>query len=134
MKIFLCFCFFCLSFSAFAQKDSTRIDSLAMKDSIQTARRDSMLTARRDSVVSSVGKGLGVSKSKVEAVLTAFLQAADGINEIANNDDLTFDEKSVQLKAIADQRDSTLKSLLTEAQLEKVKAFIVRRKIPRKIR
>lgn len=142
MKIFLCFCFFCFSLSAFAQQsqpidtstNSSIVDSLAIRDSVTAKKRDSALTARRDSIVNSVGKGLGVSKSKVETVLTAFSQAADSMNEIANNDDLTFDEKSTQLKAIAEQRDATLKSLLTEAQLEKVKTYLLRRKIPRKMR
>lgn len=125
MKIFLCFCFFCFSFSASAQQDSSKIENLA--------RRDSIVNSRRDSIINSIGKELNVPKGKMENVLTAFAQAADKMIEVANNDELDFDEKSTQLRAIAEQRDATLKSLLNENQLTKIKGYIIRRKIPRKI-
>jgi hypothetical protein len=132
MKLFFCFCLFCLSLSALAQSDTTKLDFSLNKDSILNVKRDATLSSRRDSVVNSIGKELGVSKSKMEAVLTAFAQAAGSINQIASNDELTYDEKSTQVNAVAEQRDTTLKSLLNGTQLEKVKNYIIRRKIPRK--
>lgn len=142
MKIFFCFCFFCFSIAAFSQQDTLKIDPpttkkdstlKAQKDSVLTAKRDSALTARRDSIVNSVGKELGLNKGKMESVLTAFATAADNMNQVSENDELNFDEKSTQLKAIADQRDATLKSLVNENQLAKIKAYTIRRKIPRKM-
>src|SRR4051812_42479841 len=124
MKIFLCFCFLCFSFSLFAQQDSSTVD--------REVNRDSLLTLRRDSIITSFNKESSISKVKIEAVLSAFSQAADDMLAVGNNVELSDEEKSVQLRAIADQRDATLKSMLTDTQIAKVKDYIIRHKIPRK--
>jgi len=92
-----------------------------------------MLNARRDSIINSIDKELNVPKTKMENVLIAFSLAADKMNQVANNDELTNEEKSIQLKSIAEQRDTTLKSLVNENQLDKIKGYIIRHKIPKKI-
>ena len=59
--------------------------------------------------------------------------AADSINQVASNDEILYDDKSAQIKAIADNRDATLKSLLNDNQLARLKSYLVRRKIPKKL-
>lgn len=126
MKIFFCVCFFCFSLSSFAQQDTSKSEG--------RAKRDSMLASKRDSVLTSIDRELNVSKGKMESALTAFSEAAESMSHIANNDELTAEEKSTQIRSIADNRDATLKSLLNENQLARLKTYIIRRKIPRKLK
>ena len=140
MKILICFCFLCFSFSVFAQQDTTKNNSdnrdllrSARRDSSAIARRDSAFTSRRDSIITTINAELNVPKRKMESALAVFSMAADSINQVANNDELVYDDKSAQIKSIADNRDATLKSMLNDNQLARLKAYIIRRKIPKKI-
>ena len=125
MKIFLGFCFFFFSFSAFSQQDSLRNDN--------PSRRDSIINSRRDSIINAVDNELNIPKGKMEDVLSALSLAVESMKQVAANDDLLFDEKSTQLKSIAERRDATLKSLLNDNQLARLKAYIINHKIPKKI-
>jgi len=117
MKILLCICFLCFCFSTYAQKDSLKMNN----------------SVKRDSILTSISKELNVPKGKLENILTAFAVAADSMKKVANNDELMDDEKSMQLGLIAEHRNAKLKTLANENQLAKVKTYIRRRKIPKKI-
>ena len=137
MKLFYCLCFLCLSFSTYSQQDTSRAknqpDNITTKNLAEQEAARKKLIARRDSIVTAVSTELKVPKPKIEDALTAFAVAAENMRQVSNNDELTSNEKSQQFGVIAERREATLKSLLTAEQIDKVKVYIISRKIPRKL-
>ena len=132
MKLFFYLIFLSFGFSSYSQQDALKPKHLQDSIAPQEVARKKFI-ARRDSIVTEVSKDLKIPKGKLEEALTAFAVTAQDLQQVLNNEDLTNDQRSLQLKVIAERRETTLKSLLTAEQVDKIKGYIVRRKIPKKV-
>jgi hypothetical protein len=140
MKLTLCLIFLIFRFSTYAQVNPASTRNLPKDDAEiklllaqQEEARIKKNTARRDSIITSLAVQSSIPKGKIEDVLAVFSVAADNVKQVVNNAELTDEEKSTQLKAIAERREAALKSLLNEDQLNRMKTYILKHKIARKI-
>jgi hypothetical protein len=112
MKTLLFTSMFFISFSTFAQQDSTRTQNKLLQPS--------------DSLINCLTKDLQVSKSKVVTAFSILAQSENEMDEVANKRELTVQEREKQLMQKVIKRHSLLREILTEDQFRKLKAFMVR--------
>jgi hypothetical protein len=137
MKVFVCLGFILICFSSYAQQDTTKIrhqqDSIRLANAAQQEAARQKFKASRDSIITAISLDIKVPKGKLEDALAAFTTAVKEMQQVSNNDDLTPDQKSGEYKIIAERREAVLQSILNSNQLEKLKGYIIRRQIPKKV-